>query len=174
MIPFLTCIISLSDTGCALHTALQILIKASNTSLDCSLPFAPAKAELWKVDFRPCLIKALPCHKNEPVDILPSSMTWNTYLKCSSTWHSENKRGEFLRSDPECTGVHVRSRETGCMCRTIRCSHRLSEKLLRASQLETPSPGIYLNWHLPPGSVLSEKLSNCRVLHLGKNNSMNQ
>lgn len=138
-----------------MHTALQILIKANNTP-DCSLSFAPAKAELWKVDFRPHVIKALPWCHNKPVDNPPSSVTQSTCLKCSGIQHGQNESTEFLRSDSEPVSVHVWSRETECLHRAIRCSRMLSEKLLRASQLETASPEIYLNRPLPPGLVLSE------------------
>lgn len=108
--------------------------KANNTSPDCSLSFAPAKAELRKVDFGPRLIKALPwCHSNNPVDIPPSSVTQSTYLKCSGIQHSQKESTEFLRSDSEPVSLHVGSRQTGCLCRAIRCSCVPREKLLRAS-----------------------------------------
>lgn len=79
-----------------------------------------------------------------------------SYLKCSGIQHSQKGSTEFQRSDPEPVSIRVQSRETRCLCRAISCPRMLSEKLLRASQLETPSPRIYLNQHLPPSLVLSE------------------
>lgn len=133
------------------------MIKVENTSPDCSLSFAPAKPELWKVDLRPHLIKALPmCLNREPVAIPPSSMTWSTYFKHWGLEHSQEESGALnfwgVSQNLYCTCRVQGDRMSG---KCIKVFPRVPrEELLRASQLEIP--GMYLNRHLPPGLLLSE------------------
>lgn len=115
------------------------MIKVKNTSPDCSLPFAPAKPELWKVDLRPRLIKTLPaCHNSEPAAIPHSSMTWSTYFKHWGIQQSQKESGALdfwgVIQNLYCTRRVQGDRVSGKGKYVFPCVP--SEELLRASQLE--------------------------------------